>query len=152
MVSDGPEIGHLSWVGERLASRQLTVRRAAIFISLFTLVLTSLAALLIFLLDRDEFPNLGVSLWWAVQTVTTVGYGDFIPHNTEGRVIGGVVMLLGVSLVAVVTASIAAAFIQAAKTRVVQDPSEHPLAGKLDEISERLDRIEDAVARPQSKN
>ena len=81
--------------------------------------------------------------------MTTVGYGDFVPHNTEGRFIGGVVMLLGVSLVAVVTASIAAAFVQSAKQRVVEDSDEHPLAGKLEEIVERLDRIEAAVGRPE---
>ena len=105
--------------------------------------------MLIFVFDREDFPNLGVSLWWAIQTVTTVGYGDFVPHNTEGRIIGGLVMLLGVSLVAVVTASIAAAFVNAAKQRVLEDPEEHPLASKLDEIVERLDRIEAAVGRPE---
>jgi voltage-gated potassium channel len=141
-VSDEPWIDQLNWAGRRLASRQLSVRRAAAFISLFTATLTTVTAVLIFLVDRQDFPNLGVSLWWSVQTVTTVGYGDFVPHNAEGRVLGGIVMLLGVSLVAVVTASIAAAFVQSAKQRVVADPAEHPLAGKLDEIAERLDRIE----------
>jgi len=146
-MSDGQPTGQLNWVGRRLISRDLTVRRAAIVISLFSATLTSVAAVLIFLFDREEFPNLGVSLWWAMQTVTTVGYGDFVPHNTEGRIIGGIVMLLGVSLVAVVTASIAAAFIQATKRKVVEDPADHPLAGKLDEISERLDRIEQALEK-----
>jgi voltage-gated potassium channel len=144
-MSDRQPTGELSWVGRRLTSAHLTVRRAAVVISIFTLVLTLLAAILIFLFDREEFPNLGVSLWWAAQTVTTVGYGDFVPHNTEGRVIGAMVMLLGVSLVAVVTASIAAAFVNAAKRRVSQDPAEHPLATRLDEIAERLDRIEQAL-------
>jgi voltage-gated potassium channel len=115
-------------------------------ISLFTATLTLVTAVLIFLLDRRDFPNLGVSLWWSVQTVTTVGYGDFVPHNAEGRLLGGIVMLLGVSLVAVVTASIAAAFVQSAKVRAIAEP-EHPLASKLDEITERLDRIEAAVSR-----
>jgi voltage-gated potassium channel len=150
-MSDGQPTGQMHWVGRWLTSRQLTVRRAAVVISLFTLTLTSVSAILIFSFDREEYPNLGVSLWWAIQTVTTVGYGDFVPHNTEGRFIGGVVMLLGVSLVAVVTASIAAAFVNAAKRRVVQDPNEHPLAGKLDEIVERLDRIEAAVRRPDRR-
>jgi len=120
----------------------LSVRRASVVISLFTLSLTSIAAFLIFVFDRQDFPNLGVSFWWAVQTVTTVGYGDYVPKNAEGRAIGAVVMLLGVSLVAVVTASIAAAFVNAAKRRVVEDPAEHPLAERLDEISARLDRME----------
>ena len=148
-MSDGKAAQRQHRVGRWLTSRQLTVRRAAVVISLFTLTLTSVSAVLIFVFDREDYPNLGVAAWWAIQTVTTVGYGDFVPHNTEGRFIGGVVMLLGVSLVAVVTASIAAAFVQSAKLRVLKDPEEHPLAGKLEEIVERLDRIEAAVGRPE---
>jgi len=141
-MSDFDQVGHGKLLRDQVISGRLTVRRAAIVISLFSLSLTTLAALLVFLLDREDFPNLGVSLWWAVQTVTTVGYGDFVPHNAEGRIFGGIVMLLGVSLVAVVTAVIAAAFIHAATERVGEDPNEHPLADRLDEIVARLDRIE----------
>jgi voltage-gated potassium channel len=148
-VPDRDRIGRGKLLKSQVTSGSLTVRRAAVVISLFTLSLTSVSAVLIFVFDREDFPNLGVSLWWAIQTVTTVGYGDFVPHNTVGRFIGGLVMLLGVSLVAVVTASIAAAFVNAAKRRVISDPNEHPLAGKLDEIAERLDRIEAAIHRPE---
>jgi len=145
-MSDFDQVGRGKLLRDQVISGRLTVRRAAIVISLFSLGLTTLAALLVFILDREDFPNLGVSLWWAVQTVTTVGYGDFVPHNAEGRILGGIVMLLGVSLVAVVTAVIAAAFIQAAKERVIEDPNEHPLADRLDEIVARLDRIERGLA------
>jgi voltage-gated potassium channel len=134
-------------IGKQLTGGGLTARRAAALISFFTLSLTLLAALLAFLLDRDDFPNIGVALWWAVQTVTTVGYGDFVPTNTEGRLIGALVMLVGVSFVAVVTASIAAAFVQAARSRVGSEADEHPLADRLDEIATRLDRLEAAVER-----
>jgi voltage-gated potassium channel len=106
-----------------------------------------LGATLAFLLDRDDFPNMGISLWWALQTVTTVGYGDFVPTNTEGRIIGGVVMLGGISFVAVVTASIAAALVQSARSRAGVSPEEYPLASKLDEISVRLERLEKAIDR-----
>jgi voltage-gated potassium channel len=126
-----------------LASGRLTARRAAVVISLFTLALTVIAALLVFAFDRDEFPNLGVSLWWAIQTVTTVGYGDFVPHSAGGRIVGALVMLIGISFVAVVTAAIAAAFVQSAKQRVGQDP----LASRLDEIVTRLERLEAALER-----
>jgi voltage-gated potassium channel len=148
-VPDGDRIGRGKLVKGQLTSGSLTVRRSAWIISLFSATLTSVAAVLVFVLDRHDYPNLGVALWWAVQTVTTVGYGDYVPQNTEGRIIGGLVMLLGVSLVAVVTASIAAAFVNAAKERVLEDAEEHPLASKLEEIVERLDRIEAAVGRSQ---
>jgi voltage-gated potassium channel len=131
----------------RLLSKPLTARRAAAIISLFTLTLTLVAATLAFLLDRDDFPNLGISIWWALQTVTTVGYGDFVPHNTEGRIIGSLVMLGGISFIAVVTASIAAALVEAARRRGYGRPKDHPLAPQLEEIAERLQRLEEAAAR-----
>ena len=44
-------------------------------------------------LNRWKFPDLGVGMWWALQTVTTVGYGDVTPHDTVGRLVGAVIML-----------------------------------------------------------
>ena len=114
---------------------------------MFTLTLTLVAATLAFLLDRDDFPNFGISIWWALQTVTTVGYGDFVPRNTEGRVIGSVVMLGGISFVAVVTASIAAALVEAARRRVGAVSDEGVLSAQLEEISARLRRLEEAANR-----
>src|ERR1044072_1871347 len=134
------------WV-TRLLSRPLAARRAAAIISLFTLTLTLLAATLAFALDRSDFPSIGISIWWALQTVTTVGYGDFVPHNTEGRIIGSLVMLGGISFIAVVTASIAAALVEAARRRAGARPEDHPLAPQLEEIASRLQRLEEAVAR-----
>lgn len=134
-----------SRLARRLLSTPLTARRAAAVISLFTLSLTLIAATAAFVLDRDDFPNLGISIWWALQTVTTVGYGDFVPANTEGRVIGALVMLGGISFIAVVTASIAAALVEAARRRTGSEPELHPLAPQLEEIAARLERLEAAV-------
>lgn len=51
--------------------------------------------------------SFGDALWWAVTTITTVGYGDTYPVTVEGRLIATVMMLLGIALVGVVTAGIA---------------------------------------------
>lgn len=143
-----PQEPSTNWVVKRISAKPLTARRAAGIISVFTLSLTLISATAAFLLDRDDFPNLGISIWWALQTVTTVGYGDFVPHNTEGRVIGSIVMLGGISFAAVVTASIAAALIETARRRGVGPAKgEEPLGQKLDEISARLERLEEAVKR-----
>lgn len=141
------------WFAKRLLSAPLTARRAAGVISLFTLALTLVAATAAFVLDRSDFPNLGISIWWALQTVTTVGYGDFVPSNDEGRVIGAIVMLGGISFAAVVTASVAAALVEAARRRVSAEPEKHPLAPQLREIAARLERLEAAVGqRPSDKD
>jgi voltage-gated potassium channel len=51
-------------------------------------------------------------VWWAVVTVTTVGYGDLYPTDVEGRIIGIALMLLGIGFIAVLTGTIASQFIQ----------------------------------------
>jgi voltage-gated potassium channel len=51
-------------------------------------------------------------LWWAVTTVTTVGYGDRFPTTTEGRLLAVLLMITGISLVGVITASVAAWFVK----------------------------------------
>ena len=50
-------------------------------------------------------------MWWAVQTVTTVGYGDHVPETALGQILAAVVMLLGIGFVTVITASITGAFV-----------------------------------------
>ena len=135
----------------RLLSDRLTARRAALIIGAFTVVVTLIAALLAFLLDREDFPNYGISVWWALQTVTTVGYGDFVPTNTEGRVIGSVVMVVGVGFLAVVTASIVATFVETARRRLGEHPDHEELTRKLDQIVDRLERLETAIGRSQER-
>jgi voltage-gated potassium channel len=55
--------------------------------------------------DANEFPNVWDSVWWAIVTVTTVGYGDFYPKDVEGRLIAIVVILFGIGFLSVLTAT-----------------------------------------------
>ena len=71
----------------------------------------------------------GAALWWALVTTTTVGYGDYFPVTPEGRGVAVLLMLLGISLLSVVTANIAAFFVE-------------QNADAQDDVSRRLDRIE----------
>jgi voltage-gated potassium channel len=72
-------------------------------------------------------------IWWAIVTVTTVGYGDMFPVTTEGRLAAAVLMLLGIGFVAFITASIAAYFVDQGETNV---------ADEVQRIHNRLDQIE----------
>ncbi len=51
--------------------------------------------------------SFGDALWWACSTVTTVGYGDRYPVTTEGRIIAVALMIVGISLLGAITASVA---------------------------------------------
>jgi voltage-gated potassium channel len=119
----------------RFLNEPATVRNAARVIVIGTAVVVVLSGLAIRLLDPSEFSNIWVGMWWAVQTVTTVGYGDVTPHQLSGRIVGVVVMLWGVAFVTILVAAITSTFIRRAS-------GEQHAAEQLDAISSRLDRIE----------
>ncbi len=125
----------------RVLTRPLTAGRAARMIAGFTFVATVLGGTFAWLLDREDFPTLGHGMWWAIQTVTTVGYGDVTPHHTEGRVIATIVMLAGIAFIAVITASITATFVENARERL-RGREQIDVAHELREINVRLARLE----------
>src|SRR5437763_8064595 len=96
----------------RLMLREsLTARRAAGIIAGFTVLITVAGGVLVRLIDHQEFHTVGKGLWFALQTVTTVGYGDVTPQQSQGRVVGAVIMLAGIGFLAVITASVTATLI-----------------------------------------
>ncbi|MGH3036797.1 MAG: potassium channel family protein [Gaiellaceae bacterium] len=127
-----------------LLNQPLTARRAGRAIAVATVAITLLSGVAMWLVDRAEFPNVWLGLWWAVQTVTTVGYGDITPENPFGRVIAAVVMVSGIGFLTVVTATIAAVFVESSR-RHLRGESERTALERLDEIAGRLERIERAL-------
>jgi voltage-gated potassium channel len=72
----------------------------------------------------------GEALWWAVVTVSTVGYGDYYPVTTGGRITAGMLMVLGFTVLAVITAQIASRFIEQAQREKAPNPqAEHEPTG-----------------------
>lgn len=110
-----------------------------------TTLITLLAGLLMTVVDHESFPSLGGGLWWAVQTVTTVGYGDHVPQNLGGQILASLVMLLGIGFITVITAAITSSFV--ARSRLEQplgadgvSASEH-----FRKIDEQLEQIKAAL-------
>jgi voltage-gated potassium channel len=127
-------------VRRSLRGRSLTAGRAARLIAFSTLVLTVAGGVAVWLIDRRDFGSLGDGLWWSIQTVTTVGYGDVVPAHTTGRLIGAVLMLNGIALLTVITATVTALLIEQARERHAN--SEETLVAKLEQIESRLEGIE----------
>lgn len=90
-----------------------------------------------------DITDFGESLWWAAATVTTVGYGDTLPITTEGRVLGVVLMFIGIGLFSLVTANIAAFFI-APDTTTDGEPAANPGQAA---VLEHLQRLEDQIVQ-----
>jgi voltage-gated potassium channel len=78
-------------------------------------------------------------VWWAMSTVTTVGYGDQYPVTTAGRIIAIVVMLVGIGFIAILTAAAAERFMRARREEARELQAVHE---RLDEIVTRLDRLD----------
>jgi voltage-gated potassium channel len=127
-----------------LLRESLTARRAAAIIAGFTVVITVAGGVFERLLDHREFHTVGKGLWFALQTVTTVGYGDVTPKLRQGRIIAAVVMLAGIGFLAVITASVTATMVESNRRRFAAS-AEADEAHRLAEINERLARIETAL-------
>jgi voltage-gated potassium channel len=131
----------------------LTARRAAIVITLCTLVLTVIGGIAAWLVD-DTFSSFGEGLWWSVQTLTTVGYGDVVPEGIAGRLIATLVMLNGIAFLTVITAAVTAVLVDqmhdthSRPTRASRD-SDDAIAAMLEDIRSRLNSIEASLASPR---
>jgi len=98
------------------------------------------------LVDPQTFDTVWLGMWWAIQTVTTVGYGDVVPGSTAGKVIGSFLMLGGLSLFAVVTGAITSAFVMQRQRDGLMG-GDDPVAQRLDELAAKLDEVQAQIAR-----
>jgi voltage-gated potassium channel len=124
-----------------LLGKTLTVGRAARIIVSATILITIVGGVLMHFTDKKAFPNIGDGLWWAVQTVTTVGYGDLVPTSTAGRVLASIVMLVGIGFLTIITAAITSTFIESARRRLEGNTTQ-AVTARLDQIGARLEAIE----------
>ena len=121
----------------------VSVRRALRLIVAATVVTTIAGGFAVWIFDRNNFPDLGTSLWWSLQTVTTVGYGDVVPKSGAGRIVGSIVLVYSVAFLTITTAIITTSFIERARAqRQLAAGHEDPVIARLEDIATRLDRLE----------
>jgi voltage-gated potassium channel len=145
---------------ERRMSRLLreppSVRTAAGVIVTATAIVVVGGGVLMRLLDHAEYSNVWVGMWWALQTVTTVGYGDVTPKHTSGRIVAAFVMLEGIAFLTIIIAAITSTFVaRAAEERdeaekAEEETAEQRIEARLDEVTVRLDRLETLLTRQNS--
>jgi voltage-gated potassium channel Kch len=137
---------------ERRMSRFLrkppSVQTAAGVIVTATAVVVVVGGCTMRLIDHEEYASIWVGMWWALQTVTTVGYGDVTPRNPSGRLVAAFVMLEGIAFLTVTIAGITSTFVaraaaerEAAGAAKEEEEQEH-IEARLDVLDERLDRLE----------
>jgi len=123
----------------RLWVERLTLARAIRTIVLVAMVMVVAGALLARIVEPSTFTDIGLSLWWSVTTLTTVGYGDIVPVTTGGRLVGAALMLTGVSLIPLVT-SVAVSILSVKRT---QDLHEQQNV-RLEQLEQQLDELRGA--------
>jgi voltage-gated potassium channel len=131
-----------------------TARRAIRMIISATVVVTALAAVLVRVVDPTDFPTFGDGAWWAVQTVTTVGYGDITPVQPLGRLVAAGVLVYSTAFLSILTAVITTSFIeQARRERRPERADLEALVERLEAILARLEALEQGAgeARPDQQ-
>ena len=93
--------------------------------------------------------SVGNGIYWAITTMTTVGYGDITPKTTEGKVIAIAVMLVGIGFAALVVGAIADRFINPPVHKV--EATEEDILDQVKDISARLQRLEQTLQQQRSK-
>src|SRR5213083_1443168 len=128
-----------------------SVRTAASVIVTATTVVVVGGGALMRVLDPDEYSNVWVGMWWALQTVTTVGYGDVTPEQPIGRAVASFVMLEGIAFLAIITAAITSTFVaRAARERALVEGADEAafearVEERLDEFGRRFDELQSTL-------
>jgi voltage-gated potassium channel len=120
--------------------RSLRTRQGVQNFSIAVAALVVTGGLLTYAFERNHegsnIESLSDSMWWAVVTTTTVGYGDHTPVSGEGRGVAVVLMLVGIGIIGVLTANIAAFFVE-----VDEEDNDADVRERLDRIEQLLNEL-----------
>ena len=137
----------------------IAVLRMALATSVVSAAVVLGGGTVVWFLEADRpgstFRSWGDGIWWALSTLTTVGYGDHVPATTPGRVVAALIMIVGVSVLGAVAAMVALIFASAVARReelILEAEGrflEARLEARLDVLDARLARIEEHL-RPRT--
>ncbi len=146
-----PSVGRANFIERKMTrflSEPPSVRTAAAVIVTATAAVVVGGGVLMRVLDHGEYSSIWDGIWWALQTVTTVGYGDVTPAKPSGRIIAAFVMFEGIAFVTIIVAAVTSIFVaRASKERDIAEAAddekhEARLTAQLQRIEQRLDGVE----------
>ena len=118
-----------------------SVRLAANVIVTATAIVVVLGGVMMRVLDHKEYHSIWLGMWWVLETITTVGYGDLTPESAIGKILTSILMLWGIAFLAIITAAITSVFVaRAQQERTTAE--EAAVAGARSTVDDRLDRID----------
>jgi len=122
--------------------------RVMVYVAGASLLLIYVAALAVLDAERgtdSSIQTLGEGLWWAFVTITTVGYGDYFPITPTGQLVAVGVMIGGIALIGVVTATLASWIVE--KVSAEQEAEQVATKEHIDELAEEIRALRDMLAR-----
>jgi voltage-gated potassium channel len=125
-------------------------RRIFPFLLLTTAGLGTLSGFVVTLVDHKDFPTFGTGVWWAIVTLGTVGYGDVVPHTAWGRVVGSIVIIVGVTFISFLIATVTSYFVAAEEAEAAEEANA-ARAARAAEAAATLRRIEERLAAIEAK-
>jgi voltage-gated potassium channel len=128
---------HLTAFGTRRLERAFETGRILPFLIVTIAVIVVCFGFLMWIVDREDFPTLGLAMWWAASTVTTVGYGDAVPIQAAGRFVATGLMITGFAGLSLLTGVIASMLVSRSAATQAHET--------LDRLEAKLDEIEQAV-------
>jgi voltage-gated potassium channel len=136
-------------------SRHALHVRGVGYIVAVTLSLVTVLSVVMYDIERDvrgssikTWPD---SLWWAASTASTVGYGDKVPVTAAGRLVALVLMVTGIALLGVITASLATVFVSHSQEETRREQAELLERDQLRQVLDRLTKIESSLAGLQAE-
>jgi voltage-gated potassium channel len=130
----------LDWA-RNLGRRQgLRPRDAALLITTVWLLAIVVWGVLEALVDPKTFPTVWLGMWWALQTVTTVGYGEVVPVGTAGRIVATFLLLGGLAFLSVIIAMITSGFVSRVQRKAIA-AGEDPHLEAIERVSSELKEV-----------
>jgi voltage-gated potassium channel len=138
---------------DRRIRRVVANRRIFPFLAVVTAGMALLAGFVVTLVDEKDFPTFADGAWWALVTLATVGYGDIVPTTAAGRIVGSLLIILGVTFLAFLTANVTSLFVvtdqeeRQAQERAAREAGQAETRALLARLDERLAAIETKLER-----
>ena len=125
------------------------IKNSLHYVTLITILLIILSGIAFSWLEHQDISIQGIfqGAWWAITTVTTVGYGDLYPESPKGRILAVAVMIIGIGFVAILTANIASYFVEKDKNKESENQEgdkkdkNQLILERLEELSKKIDEI-----------